>query len=104
MVHLIVSHTGTSGLPDIYTQSPRAIGPSAEGVYVYQANHEFIWYNYYVALLCMNCGWVSAKQFKLYSLMMSLYLYFYLLHLIFGLKLEVFIATTYRLKCRSKDR
>ena len=25
---------GTSGLPDIYTQSPRAAGPRAEGVYI----------------------------------------------------------------------
>ena len=25
---------GTSGLPDIYTQSPRATGPRAEGVYI----------------------------------------------------------------------
>ena len=41
---------GTSGLPDIYTRSPRAAGPKAEGVYVYQANHECTWYNYYVTL------------------------------------------------------
>ena len=26
--------TGTSGLPDIYTRSPRATGPRAEGVYI----------------------------------------------------------------------
>ena len=25
---------GTSGLPDIYTRSPRAAGPRAEGVYI----------------------------------------------------------------------
>ena len=27
---------GTSGLPDIYTRSPRATGPRAEGVYIRQ--------------------------------------------------------------------
>ena len=27
---------GTSGLPDIYTQSPRAAGPRAEGAYIRQ--------------------------------------------------------------------
>ena len=27
---------GTSGLPDIYTQSPKAAGPSAESVYIRQ--------------------------------------------------------------------
>ena len=27
---------GTGGLPDIYTQSPRAPGPRAEGVYIRQ--------------------------------------------------------------------
>ena len=27
---------GTSGLPDIYTQSTRAAGPRAEGVYIRQ--------------------------------------------------------------------
>ena len=27
---------GTSGLPDIYTRSPRAAGPRAEGVYIRQ--------------------------------------------------------------------
>ena len=27
---------GKSGLPDIYTQSPRATGPRAEGVYIKQ--------------------------------------------------------------------
>ena len=39
---------GTSGLPDIYTRSPRAAGPRAESVYMSQANHKCTWYNYYV--------------------------------------------------------
>ena len=52
---------GMSGLPDIYTRSPRA-----EGVYS-QANHECPWYNYYVTLPCTNCAWVSTKQLKPYS-------------------------------------
>ena len=43
---------GTSGLPDIYTQSSRAAGPRAEGVY--QVNHECPWHNYYVTLPCTN--------------------------------------------------
>ena len=55
---------GTHSLPDIYTLGPRACGPwasgvyqanhshnpcygpRAEGVYVYQANHEYPCYNY----------------------------------------------------------
>ena len=33
--NLFNSYTmGTSGLPDIYTRSPRAAGPRAEGVYI----------------------------------------------------------------------
>ena len=34
-IYIFNSYTmGTSGLPDIYTQSPRAAGPRAEGVYI----------------------------------------------------------------------
>ena len=41
---------GTSGLPDIYTQSPRAAGPRAEGVYIRRTTSAHAWYNYYVTL------------------------------------------------------
>ena len=34
--HLSSYTMGTSGLPDIHTQSPRAAGPKAEGVYIRQ--------------------------------------------------------------------
>ena len=34
---------GMSGLPDMYTRSPRAAGGCT-----YQANHECTWYNCYV--------------------------------------------------------
>ena len=38
----------------IYT--PKAQGPQAKGWgCIYQANHECIWYNYYVTLSCANC-------------------------------------------------
>ena len=32
---------GTSGLPDIYTRSPRAAGPRAEGVYIRQTTSAY---------------------------------------------------------------
>ena len=42
---------GKSGLPDIYIQSLRATGLRAEGVAIYQVNHERPCYNnYYVTL------------------------------------------------------
>ena len=46
---------GTSGLPDIYTRSPRAAGPRAEGVYVRQTT----WYNYYVTLSSYANGFTA---------------------------------------------
>ena len=46
---------GTSGLPHIYTQSPRAAGPRATGLYIRRTTSahgitECTWYNYYVTL------------------------------------------------------
>ena len=52
---------GTSGLPDIYTQSTRAAGPRAEGVYIYQANHECPCYNCYVPLVYRTENHVNTK-------------------------------------------
>ena len=34
---------GTSGLPDIYTQSTRAAGPRAEGVYIRQTTSAYVY-------------------------------------------------------------
>ena len=52
---------GSSGLPDIYTQSTRAAGPRAEGVYIYQANHECPCYNCYVPLIYRTETHVNTK-------------------------------------------
>ena len=42
-----VYSTGTSGLPDMYTRSPRACRPEGGQ---YQAGHECLCYSYYVTL------------------------------------------------------
>ena len=68
--YAINSYTmGMSGLPDISTQSLRARGlrageaMSAHGITTM-----------YVTLLCTNCAWPSAKQFKPIQCLGSLYL------------------------------
>ena len=58
---------GTSGLPYIYTRSPRATGPRAEGVYIRWNTSVHGIYNYYVTLPCTNHAWASTKQLKPYS-------------------------------------
>ena len=59
---------GKSGLLDVYTQSLRATDTRAEGIYViYQGNHKYPWYNYYVTLLSTNITWARAKLLKTHS-------------------------------------
>ena len=50
-----------SGLPDMYTFSPRACVPQASGVHTYQANHECTWYNSYVPYSLPLVSWKQLK-------------------------------------------
>ena len=61
---------GTNGLPDIYTRSPRAAGPRAEGVYIRQITSAHGITNIYQSM----CNHVWANQHN-NSSMASLYLY-----------------------------
>ena len=75
---------GTSDLPDIYTRSPRATGPRAEGVYIRQITSAHGITNIYQSM----CNHVWANQHN-NSSMDSLYLYRDLLDCIVGLNLMI---------------
>ena len=67
---------GKSGLLDVYTWNLRAADSRDKGVYIiYQGNHKYPWYNYYVTLLYTNSAWTRAKLFKPHSQMTSMYVF-----------------------------
>ena len=74
----------TSGLPDIYTLSPRVTAPRAEGVYIRQATSTHSITNKYQ----ITCNHVWANQYN-NSFMDSFYLYRDLLDYIVGLNLMI---------------
>ena len=83
--HICNSYTmGTSGLPDIYTRSPRAAGLRAEGVYIRQITSAHGITNIY-QLMC-NDVWANQHNNRP---MDSLYLYRDLLDCIVGLNLMI---------------
>ena len=53
---------GTSGLPDIYTQSTRATGPRTEGVYIRQTMSARVTTVTYVPLVYKTETHVSTKS------------------------------------------